>query len=412
MFEKNLEQYIELIVKRGLNIEKGDRVHIYADVSIHEYVKPVVARIYAAGAVEVEVIYSDEVITRQKYLHDEEALFDTISEVEQARYKKWEKSCSKRLSMVSPNPKAMDGVSSERIMKNARMAYLSMKDYKAKMMGDKMSWSIAAFPTKEWAKVVFPEVDDANKAVDLLWDAIFSGTHVLDGPDACANWDKHVQTLYARLDILNAFDLTSLHYTNSLGTDLVVGLPAGHRWKGGGSTNIITDKSFAPNIPTEEVYTLGDANSVDGIVYSSKPLLFSGQIIDGFKLELKNGVVVDATAEKGDAMLKELLSTDDGAKRFGEVALVPYASPISLSGILFSMTLFDENASCHFALGNAYENTLPASAGKSGEELKELGFNVSQIHVDFMIGTPDLQIMGKRKNGEIIAIFKEGNFAF
>ena len=412
MFEKKIEQYVELIIKRGLNIEAGDYLHIMADVKSAKFAQQISKAAYAQGAKSVEVVYSDEVVEKLKGLHADDSLFDIYPESERVRFNTWAEQKSKRLSIVSPNPDGMAGVDSNKIMRYQKAASEPMKIYRDALMGNLMSWSIAAVPNNEWAVKVFPEAKTAEEAIEKLWDAIFDCVHLNDGPDACVNWDKHVTTLHEKVETLISYNIKTLHYQNGIGTDLHVNLPEGHVWEGGGSANAETGKWFAPNLPTEEVFTLADANNVNGKVYSSKPLLFAGQLIEDFYFEFKDGAVIHAHAEKGNDLLQEMLAADEGAKRLGEVALVPYASPISLSGNLFFMTLFDENASCHFALGNAYAGTLPKSIGKSKEEQKAMGFNTSIIHVDFMIGTKDLNITATTLSGEKVEIFKDGNFAF
>ncbi|MGL5042291.1 MAG: aminopeptidase [Culicoidibacterales bacterium] len=408
--EKQL-QYIQLIIKKGLGIKQGDRLHIMADVKSAEFTQKVVESAYCAGAIEVEVYYTDEVISRLKGINDEDALFDVYPESEHVKLETWLAKESKRLTLTSPNPAGMAGVESSRIMRFQKAAEQPMSNYRKALMGNNISWTIAAIPNEIWAKTVFPNAATEKEAMKLLWEAIFASVHLNDGPDACLNWEKHITILQKKVEQLNKANIKSLHYKNSLGTDLVVNLPEGHLWEGGGAKNNKTGDWFAPNMPTEEVFTLGDANHVNGIVYSSKPLLFSGQLIDNFWLEFKDGAVIKAQAQTGDKMLQELLKADDGARRIGEVALVPFDSPISQSGNLFSMTLFDENASCHLALGNAYSGTLPKSIGKTKAELAEMGFNTSLIHVDFMIGTADLTISATTINGDKIDIFTKGNFA-
>ena len=411
MFEKKLQQYVNLIIKKGLNIQKGDNIFITADVKCQDFVQQVTNAAYLAGARLVHADYSDEVVERYKGLYATDEIFDIFPEYRKTLIDEQVKISSKRLVIASPNPQGMAGVDSSKLMRLQKAAYEPMQTYRALQLGNHMNWCIAAVPNPIWANIVFPDVEDNDAAVELLWEVILKCTHVEDGPDACANWDNHVKSLHNNVKMMNDANFKTLHYTNSLGTDLYVGLPKGHVWSGGGDVNVDTKESFAPNIPTEEVFTAPDANNINGIVYSSMPLLYQGQTIENFYFKFVDGVVVEAFAEKGNEMLQAILDSDAGARRLGEVALVPFTSPISQSGLIFNMTLFDENAACHFALGEAYDNTLPASIGKTPEEQLAIGFNTSMVHVDFMMGTADLSIVGITATGEKIPVFIDGCFA-
>ena len=411
MFEQKIEQYIRLIIELGAAVVPGDYVHISSDVKTHDFTERVVKAAYDAGAKEVTVDWTNEVVGRYKGLYAADEVFDIYPTYEAAKLNDRVEKRSKRLSIVSPDPEGMAGVDSSRLMRAQIAAQEPMRNYREKMMGDFMNWSIAAVPCVAWAKKVFPNAKSDEDAMELLWEAIFDAVHLNDGPDSVENWSKHTATIHAMVEKLNALELDTLHYTGTNGTDFVVGLPKGHKWAGGGATNVETGQFFSPNMPTEEAYTLPDCNRADGIIHSTKPLLYNGQLIEDFYFEFKDGAVVKAHAEKGNEMLQEMLKADAGASRLGEVALVPYASPISLSDNLFYMTLFDENASCHFALGAAYETTLPASAGLPEAEANAMGRNTSLIHVDFMVGDKNTNIMGTTVDGQSIAIFKDGNFA-
>jgi len=411
MLQEKLQKYVDLIIKSGVSIIKDDYLLITADVKTADFVALVTEAAYKAGAAEVVVDFSDERLTRQRGLYAKDEVFDIFPESRKLFFEEQLGKKAKRLSITSPNPDVLGDVDSSKLMRTERAIREGMEGYRQALMGDHINWSIAAVANQAWAEKIFPN-DNTDEVLNKLWEAIFDSVHLNDGEDANENWMTHVQKLWKRSETLNDMNLSALHYTNSLGTDLTVGLPKGHVWLGGGATNVETNTFFSPNLPTEEVYTLGDANRVDGVVYSALPLLFSGQMIDKFHLEFKDGAVVKAKAEVGDAMLQEILNTDDGSKRFGEVALVPYNSPISLSGLLFYNTLYDENASCHFALGAAYSNSLPDSIGKTTAEKKAMGFNESVNHVDFMVGTKDLNILGIKEDGTEVVIFKDGNFVF
>lgn len=410
MFEQKLNEYIRLIITAGVAVVEGDDVHISSDVKNYEFTQKVVEAAYKAGAANVRVDWGDEVVARLRGLHADDKVFDIYPQYEADKLLDYVAKNSKRLSITSPDPNGMDGVDSSKIMRQQVAANEPIKPYRSAMMGDHLNWCIAAVPSPAWAMKVFPGIPE-EEAMTKLWDAIFDAVHLNDGPDAVENWMNHTSKIKENVDKLNDLKLTSLHYTAANGTDLVVGLPKGHIWSGGGAVNVDTEQFFSPNMPTEEAYTLPDCNHVDGVVYSSKPLLFSGQLIDKFNITFKDGKAVEAHAEVGDEMLQEMIAVDEGASRLGEVALVPYESPISLSDNLFYMTLFDENASCHLAFGMAYETTLPTTIGKSDEEAKAMGLNKSIIHVDFMMGTQDMNIMGTTEDGREVPIFVDGNFA-
>jgi len=409
MLEKKISQYIDLIIKSGLDVQPGDAIFVHADIVSSDFIEQISEAMYKAGASGITVRYSDPKMIRLNGLYAADELMDVFPESSKLLFEEELAKYSKRLVIHSPDPDVLADVDSTRLMRMERAMRSGTESYRKAIMSDDINWTIAAVPNQVWAEKVFPDAS-GNDAMEKMWEAIFDSVHLNDGPDVNENWLTHVKTLWERSETLTKMQLSALRYTNGLGTDITVGLPKGHVWLGGGSTNARTNTFFSPNMPTEEVYTLGDANRVDGIVYSALPLLFSGQMIDKFNLTFKDGAVVEAHAEVGDELLQEILKTDDGARRIGEVALVPYDSPISRTGLLFYNTLFDENASCHFAIGAAYANSLPASIGKTNEEKKAMGFNESINHIDFMIGTQDLNIVGIQQDGTEVDIFRAGNF--
>ena len=273
---------------------------------------------------------------------------------------------------------------------------------------NKVSWLVVAAAGADWAKKVFPEVEAGEKQVDALWDAIFKATRMYEA-DPVATWHAHDALLTSKADELNAEQFDSLHYT-APGTDLVIGLPENHNWEGAGSINARGER-FIANMPTEEVFTAPDNRRIDGVVTSTKPLSYSGNTIENMTFTFKDGKVIDVKAEQGEEVLRKLLETDEGAKSLGEVALVPDSSPISQSGITFYNTLFDENASNHLALGSAYAFSLQGGTEMSEEELKAAGLNRSQTHVDFMIGSKEMNVDGIKKDGSIVPIFRNGEWA-
>ena len=276
------------------------------------------------------------------------------------------------------------------------------------MMASKTTWLVAAVPSKVWASILYPQLED-DAAYNALWNQILQSSRA-DGADPLADWDAHLANLAARRQWMTEQHFAALHYTNSLGTDLTIRLPENHIWQGGAETSA-SGISFNANIPTEEIYTAPRADGVDGVVYSTKPLVYNGNVIDTFHLVFKDGKVVEAHAETGDDVLQKLVAIDEGAGRLGEVALIPYHSPISLSNILFYETLFDENASCHLALGASYPTCLAGGAEMTKEETEQAGLNDSMIHVDFMVGSPDLSITGIKADGSKVPIFLNGDWA-
>ncbi len=313
------------------------------------------------------------------------------------------------LRIAASDPELMKDVDPKKIAKQNKTLSIALNEYRSRLMSNKNVWCVASIPTEPWAKKVFPDVS-AEEAVAKLWDAIFKAVRV-DEDDPVAAWTTHQANLNKSLDFLNGHKFDSLRYKNSIGTDVVVELPKKHIWFGGGDDSL-EGYTFVANMPTEEVFTLPHANGVNGKIVSSMPLNHNGNLVNNFSLTFKDGLVVDFDAEQGYETLKELLDTDDGAKRLGEVALVPYDSPISNQNILFYNTLFDENASCHFALGKAYPICVEGGNDMDIEALKLEGANDSLTHVDFMVGTSDLQIIGVKNDGTEVTVFENGNFTY
>ena len=312
------------------------------------------------------------------------------------------------ISILAEDPEIFRDVDPERLTLAQQAAGAALLEYRARMMSNKNAWCVVSIPTAAWAEKVFPGLS-AEKAVRQLWQKIFSAVRVEDGGDAVASWRQHTAFLKRASDFMNRWQFQSLHYVNALGTDLTVRLPSGHIWAGG-SEDTQGGTPFVANMPTEEVYTLPQRDGVDGVVAASKPLNYNGNLIENFRLTFQAGKVVAYEAEKGGDILKELLAMDEGACRLGEAALVPFDSPISKSGVLFYNTLFDENASCHLALGKAYPTCMTGGAAMTSAELLAHGVNDSLIHEDFMVGTRDLAITGCTADGRKIPVFRDGNF--
>jgi aminopeptidase len=404
-----LEKYARLIVKAGINLQKGQILVISTPVSCADFTRGIAEIAYKEGAKDVVINWRDDLFSRIRFLHAPEEVFEEFPLWRKEFYVSYARLGAAFLTIEDDDPEVMKGVSPERMMKNIRTTQTAVKEYRDRLMSNKNPWCIVAIPSVAWAKMVFPEVSE-DEAVEKLWQEIFK-TVKADTEDPVAAWEEHKRNLKLSLDFLNTNSFKLLRYKNSLGTDLTVELPDGHIWLGG-SDFTPENLEFIANMPTEEVFTLPKKLGIHGKVVSSKPLSYNGSIIDKFSITFKDGRIVDYTAEKGYDTLKSIIETDEGAHYLGEVALVPYDSPISKSGILFYNTLFDENASCHLAIGKAYPKCIENSDGMTKEQLESAGVNDSFMHVDFMVGSRDLEITGVTADGKEIPVFRNGNFAF
>lgn len=405
-FNDKLEKYAKLVVEIGSNVGKGDIVTINCPIERSNFCRLLAKNSYKAGASEVNINWGDDTITKLSYQYTP---VEVLEDIPQYRYDKLEyyaKKGEKRISVSASDPELLKGIDSEKILRASKASSEKFQPLRKYTMNDINSWTVVSVPTKAWAKKVFP---NSENPVDDLWDAIFETTRV-NTEDPIEAWKKHLKVLLNKAEWLNNLDLIKLKYKASNGTDLEIGLPEGHIWTAASSKNS-KGEEFVPNIPTEEVFTLPHKDKVSGIVYSSKPLVYNGNVIDEFWLKFKDGAVTDFDAKVGKETLQQLFKKDERARRLGEVALVPYDSPISNSKVLFFNTLFDENASCHLALGKAYPTTIKGGSNMSNEELAENGVNDSLAHEDFMVGTHDLDIVGVKKDGSEIQIFKNGNWA-
>ena len=402
------KDYAELVVRSGINIQKGQRLQITSEIECADFVRLCADAAYDAGCKEVLFRWRDDELTRMKYLKAADEVFDSIDQWDVDRMNSLADEGCAFLTIYAEDPESMKGVDPDRIRRAQITSGKALEHYRQKMMSSECSWCVCSVPSKAWSKLVFPELSE-EEAVARMWEEIFACCRV-DGGDAIRNWQDHIDELKKHVDILNGYNFKTLRYRNSAGTDVTVDLPEGHYWEGG-SEKSGTGFIFSPNMPTEEVFTLPDRTSMNGTIVSTKPLSHNGTVIEGIVFKVENGKIVDAHADKGEDILKDAISVDEGASYFGEVALVPYDSPISNSGVLFLNTLFDENASCHFAFGEAYP-MIKGSENMSRDELEAHGVNVSMTHVDFMVGSEDLEITGITHDGEEIAVFRNGNFAF
>ncbi|UOF89617.1 aminopeptidase [Fodinisporobacter ferrooxydans] len=407
-FEQKLEKYASLAVEIGINMQPGQTLVISAPVLAADFVRNIAKRAYEAGAKHVHVDWADDALTRMKF---EMAPDDAFLEYPLWRAKGWEEMAENNaafLTVVASDPDLLKGIDPVRIANANKTARSAMQPFRSYLMADKVSWSIIAVPSPAWASKVFPELP-AEKQVDALWDAIFTATRV-DKDDPVAAWKTHIQTLGSKADMLNKKKYKAMHY-RAKGTDLTIELPEKHLWVSAGSENA-KGTVFIANIPTEEVFTAPLKTGVNGVVTSTKPLSYSGTLIRNFSLTFHEGRIIDFTAEEGYDTLKQLVETDEGSHYLGEVALVPHRSPISDMNLIFFHTLFDENASNHLAIGNGYAFNLVGGKAMSKEELQTEGLNSSLVHVDFMIGSRDMDIDGILQNGTKEAIFRNGNWAF
>ncbi|MCU9614506.1 aminopeptidase [Caldibacillus lycopersici] len=407
-FETKLDKYAELAVKVGVNIQQGQILSISAYIHSAPLVRRIVKKAYEAGAKDVFIEWADEEITRTKY---ELAPDDTFEE-----YPKWRASEKNELaengaafmSIVSSSPDLLSGIEPSRITAFSKAAGSALTTFRQYTQSDKVSWTVIGAASQSWADKVFPEVAEEER-VTKLWDAIFSACRI-DTADPVAAWKSHDTKLHKIVDYLNNKRYVKLAYT-APGTDLTVGLPERHVWVGAGSVNV-QGNAFMANMPTEEVFSVPQRDAVNGYVTSTKPLSYSGNLIENFTITFENGKIVNVKAEKGEAILKQLVETDEGSHYLGEVALVPHNSPISESNVLFYNTLFDENASNHFAIGAGYAFCVEGGKEMSQEELLANGVNTSLTHVDFMVGSSEMNIDGIKADGSKEAIFRNGNWAF
>ena len=409
-FEAKLSEYAHLLVEVGMNLQPGQTPRIASPVECAPLARLCVEAAYDCGARDVLMEWKDDFITRQNYLKADEATFSEFPDYLKAKFD-WllERSCP-ALSIIGSDPEMLKGVDPARIRAAQIASGEPTRPYYDAMTASKFQWSIGAHPTRAWAEKVFPD-KKGEEAIDALWDAIFSVCRITGDGKGVERWKEHVAATAARCAKLNEYNFKTLHYTNAKGTDLTITLPENHVWMGG-SELTPGGVEFVANIPTEEIFTAPQWDGVNGRVYASLPLALSGNLVKDFCMDFKDGKIVDVHAEEGEQYLRDSISLDEGSSYLGEVALVPYDSPINNTGILFYNTLFDENASCHLAFGSAYPNCVKGGEELSGEEQKRLGLNQSMNHVDFMIGTADLSIVGTTHEGEEIPVFINGNFAF
>ena len=409
-FEAKLSEYARLLAEVGLNVQPGQTPSIESNVEFAQLTRLCVAACFDCGARNVAPYFGDDFTTRESFLRADAAVFEEYPSYMKARIDWYLEHKCPRLSFTGSNPELLKGVDPARIQARRKASSGPTKPYFDAMMANRFQWCVGAHPTPAWAEKAFPD-KKGEEAVDALWEAIFSVCRITGDGKAVERWRQVVDTIARRAEILNGHQFKTLRYANSLGTDLTVALPDNHVWAGG-CDHTPEGVEFMPNIPTEEIFTAPRWDGVDGRVYAALPLAMDGNLVKDFYLDFKGGRIVDVHAGQGEEILRRAIDTDEGAHYLGEVALVPCDSPIRNTGILFFNTLFDENASCHFAFGEAYPSCVKGGEDMSEAEQKAAGLNRSMTHVDFMVGTEDLSIVGTTHDGREIPVFTNGNFAF
>ena len=408
-FEKNLQKYAKLLVAKGINVQKGDWVKMTISVDQAPLARLITKEAYTLGAEKVIVKWSDDEITKQNYIHQSEAVLTDIPqyEIEESEDHVLNHRVS-RLSIISSDPGLLNEIDTKKVAAYQKVAGKAFKAQRVATQNDDIKWTVAAAAGAGWAAKVFPDLTNTEEQVDALWDQIFKTCRVYE-EDPIAAWDEHIKTLKEKATKLNDMQFDALHY-RAPGTDLTLGLPKNHIWAAAQSYNP-KGEVFVANMPTEEVFSAPDTRRMDGVVRSTKPLSYAGTLIEGIEVHFKDGKIVEVSAEKGDEAIKKLVFDNEGGTGLGEVALVPDPSPISQSGIIFYNTLFDENASNHLAIGSSYPTTIQGGTEMSEEELQQNGMNTGTVHVDFMIGSNEMNIDGIKQDGTSVSIFRNGDWA-
>lgn len=403
-----MKKYAQLIAQVGANVQKGQEVMVYSSVETAEFAHMVVEECYKCGAKKVMVEWSYQPLVKTNYRY---RTLKTLTTLEKWEIERWEHRVEALPAMIyleSDDPDGLAGVNRQKMAKTSQAIYPIIKPYRDKM-DNKYQWVIAAVPGERWAKKMFPGLT-RSRAVEKLWEAILGAARA-DGEDPIADWQAHNDDMAARSRYLNELDIEELEYHSKNGTDFKVGLIKNVNFLGG-AENTLGGVRYNPNMPTEEVFTSPRRGYAEGVVVATRPLSYQGQLIENFSVKFEGGRAVEVHAEKNEDLLRQMISMDDGAAYLGECALVPYDSPIQNSGLVFYNTLFDENACCHLALGRGFPECVKDYDKYSIEECHEMGINDSMIHVDFMIGSEDLEIIAHTRDGRKVKIFEGGNWAF
>ncbi|RYI27612.1 aminopeptidase [Bacillus infantis] len=407
--EAQLKKYAELAVRAGVNLQKNQLLVIHSDIQNAVFARLIQSAAYEAGASNVFIDWTDEQSSKEFYLHAADRDIDHFPDWQAARFKEWEDAGAAYIHIISENLDVFKEVSPERISRFQKASRTKLKDYHAKIRSHEIRWCLLAVPYVSWAAKVFPNLS-REEALYSLWELILKGSRA-DGKDPIKDWESHNRAFESRKKILNDSQFEALHFTNSRGTDLLVGLPENHRYIGGG----VTDKNgipFFPNIPTEEIFTAPHKNKVNGKLAGTKPLIYGGSVIDEFYLIFKDGMITDYYAAKGQEVLQNLIETDEGSHYLGEIALVSNKSPLAQTDTLFYNTLFDENTACHIGIGNASPSNIQNGIGQSEEELKAAGLNASLLLVNVTFGTEDMKVVGIKEDGTEVLLMKDGDFQF
>lgn len=406
-FEHYLDKYAELAIRVGLNVQQDQTVVIMTPIACADFVRKLTKKAYDAGAKDVVIDWDDDEVKALRLKHAPESTLREYPMWRANGLEEMAKDGAAFLQIYAPNSDLLKDVDPERIAISSKTAASAREGFLKYLRSNQVNWLMVSFPTAEWSAKVFPNLSEAER-IQKLWEQIFKLTRV-DKDDPVAAWKQHIENLTRKQKLLNSKKYKQLHF-KAPGTDLYIELAPKHEWVAAGSESE-RGIFFVPNIPTEEVFTMPYRNGTNGTVRSTLPLSYQGSLIDGFSLKFENGRVIEATAEVGQEVLNKILDMDEGARYLGEVALVPYDSPISQSGLIYYNTLFDENASCHIALGNSYPFTIEGGTTMSPEELALNGYNKSLIHVDFMIGSADMEIDGLLADGTREPLFRKGNWA-
>lgn len=405
-FEEKLRNYARLAVRVGVGVKPGQRLLVQAPVETAQLARLVVREAYAAGASFVDVRWDDDDVQLARFELAPDGSFEQISrwrvdaEIETAG------AGGAVLAIRATNPNLLGGVDAERVATHQRTLAAYRRPYTAQVMTNRLNWNLISAPVSGWAELMFPDAT-AEQAVAQQWDAIFAATRA-DQPDAVELWEAHLADLKRRRDLLTGKQYAALHFRGG-GTDLTVGLADDHVW-GGGAADTPGGITFTANIPTEEVWTAPHRERVDGTVVSTKPLSYNGTLIDGIRIEFSGGRITKASAEQGESALLKMIDTDEGSHRLGEVALVPHSSPISRSGLFFFNTLYDENAASHIAIGSAYRFNVKGGVDMTLEDFLAAGGNDSLTHVDWMIGSGEMDVDGVTKDGTREPVMRAGEF--
>ncbi|SFG05516.1 aminopeptidase [Sporolactobacillus nakayamae] len=408
-FKESLQKFARLAIKTGVNLQPGQGLFLTCPIEAAPFAHLVAEEAYKAGAKDVTMRWGDDETDRLRMLYAPDEALKQIPEWKFVAQNEAVKDNYAVLHIYGPNPDLLDQIDGARVGAFMKATSNGLKPYMACIMKDETQWSIIAYPTQAWASKVFPD-QPVNEARELLMKEILRISRIKENEDPVAAWDVHNETMHKASDFMNRKKFKQLIY-RAPGTNLTIDLPVGHIWSGGSGPST-AGIPFNANIPTEEVFTLPHKRGVNGTVSSTMPLNADGRIVDHFSLTFKDGEVVDFKAEKGEETLKHLLDSDPGSRRLGEVALVPHHSPVAESGLIFYNTLFDENASCHLALGKAYPTCIEGGNDLDETGLDQAGVNDSLIHEDFMVGSGELDIDGITENGECIPVFRKGAWAF